>query len=120
MHPSPTAFPTFLRWTARLWSLLAIAFVLAFMIGEELNLARFTPHELVLFAFFPVGVCAGLVLAWRHELAGGTVTVASLAAFYLANRAFSGRFPGGLAFLAVAAPGLLFLCWAALTAPARR
>jgi hypothetical protein len=43
---------------------------------------------------------------------GGGITVASLAAFYLADRVISSSFPGGIAFVALASPGFLFLlCW---------
>ena len=93
-------------------SLLVLGVVLCFAFGEGLNLSRFTARELVLFLFFPTGVCLGMALAWRWEGVGGAITVASLAAFYLADRLMSSRFPRGFAFLAMAAPGFLFLlCW---------
>jgi hypothetical protein len=107
-----------LRWSARILSLLAVGVVLLFAIGEGLNLSRFTATELVLFAFFPVGVCLGMVLAWRWEGLGGGITLASFAAFYLVHRLTSSGFPRGFAFLALAAPGFLFpLCslWARST-----
>jgi len=67
---------------------------------------------LALFVFFPVGVCLGMILAWRWEGLGGRVSVASLAAFYLVRRLSSPGFPRGFAFSALAAPGFLFLlCW---------
>lgn len=101
-----------LRWSARIWSVLALGILLLFAFGEGLNLAQFTARELVLFLFFPLGVFLGMALAWRWEGLGGGVTVASLAAFYLANRLYSSSFPRGLAFVALAAPGFLFvLCW---------
>ena len=98
-----------LRWTARLWSLLSIGLVLLFAIGEGLNFSRFTPREWCLFLFFPLGLGLGMLLAWRWEGWGGGLAVASLAAFYLADRLSSSSFPRGWAFLAVAAPGFLFL-----------
>lgn len=95
-----------LRWTARLLSLLALGVFVMFAIGEGLNLAHFSAFELVLFVFFPFGVCLGMVLAWRWEGLGGAITIASLAAFYLLAR------PRGYAFLVLAVPGFLFLlCW---------
>jgi len=101
-----------LRWTARVMSVLMAGVVLLFAVGEGLNLSHFNGRELVLFVFFPAGVCLGMVLAWRWEGLGGGITVASLAAFYLADRLMSSRFPGGFAFAALAAPGFLFLlCW---------
>lgn len=108
-----------LRWLARALSVLAVGVVLMFAFGEGLHLSHFTPRELVLFLFFPLGVCLGMVLAWRWEGWGGGVTVASLAAFYLVHRLSSSGFPRGLAFAAFALPGFLFLLcrlWSALKA----
>jgi hypothetical protein len=98
-----------LRWSARTLSLFSIGIVLLFAIGEVLNLSRFTPRELVLFMFFPLGVCLGLALAWWREALGGGITVLSLAAFYLLNWHWSSRFPRGYAFIVLALPGFLFL-----------
>lgn len=101
-----------LRWSARGLSILAVGVVLLFAFGEGLNLSHFTARELVLFLFFPIGVCLGMALAWRWEGLGGSVTVASLVAFYLAERLTSSSFPRGFAFVALAVPGFLFLlCW---------
>ena len=101
-----------LRWSARVLSVLAIGVLLVFAFGEGLNLSQFTARELVLFVFFPLGVCLGMAVAWRWEGVGGGLTVASLAAFYLVNRLSSSHFPRGFAFVAFAAPGFLFLvCW---------
>jgi hypothetical protein len=100
---------TSLRWSARALSLLAVAILLAFAFGEGLNLSRFTARELLLFSFFPLGFCAGLVVAWWRELLGGGITVASLAAFYLVDYLLSSSFPRGFAFLLLAVPGFLFL-----------
>jgi hypothetical protein len=98
-----------LQWSARVLSILAVGVILMFAIGEGLNLARFTPRELLLFLFFPLGVGVGMALAWRWEALGGGITVASLAGFYLADRLMSSSFPRGIAFLVIAAPGFLFL-----------
>jgi hypothetical protein len=101
-----------LRWSARVLSILAMGVVLLFAIGEGLNLSHFTARELVLFIFFPIGVCLGMGLAWRWEGLGGGITVGSLAAFYLVERLTSLSFPRGFALVALAAPGFLFLvCW---------
>jgi len=101
-----------LRWSARVLSILSVGVVLLFAFGEGLNLSYFTARELVLFAFFPIGVCLGMALAWRWEGLGGGITVASLAAFYLVQRLTSSSFPRGFAFAVLAAPGFLFLlCW---------
>jgi hypothetical protein len=113
-HPmiSPPLLLCVLRWSARALSILVLGVVIIFAFGEGLNLSRFTARELVLFVFFPTGVCLGMALAWRWEGLGGAITIASLVAFYLVHRLTSSGFPRGLAFVAMAAPGFLFLlCW---------
>ncbi len=103
-------FPlTALRWSARMLSIFSVGVVLLFVFGEGFNLAHFTVRELILSLFFPLGVCLGMILAWRWEGWGGGITVASLAAFYLAHRLMSPGFPRGLALVVLAAPGFLFL-----------
>jgi hypothetical protein len=105
-------FLRILRWSARISSLLMIGTVLMFAMGEGMHLSRFTSRELILSAFFPLGVCLGMALAWRWEGLGGGITAASLAAFYLVDRLFSGGFPRGGALIVLAAPGFVFLlCW---------
>jgi len=100
-----------LRWSARVLSILAVGVVLLFAFGEGLNLSNFTARELVLFVFFPLGVCLGMAVAWRWEGLGGGITVASLVSFYLVHHLMSSRFPRGFAFVVLAAPGFLFLMW---------
>ncbi len=104
--------PGVLRWSARVLSILSVGVVLLFAFGEGLNFSHFSARDLVLFVFFPLGVCLGMALAWRWEGLGGGITVASLAGFYLAHRLMSSGLPRGLAFLVLASPGFLFLlCW---------
>ena len=98
-----------LRWFARVWSLLAVGVILLFAIGEGLNFSKFSARDLTMFAFFPVGIVMGMVLAWRWESIGGGITIASLAVFYAVDRVLSSRYPGGFSFLVLAAPGFLFL-----------
>ena len=83
--------------------------LLVFAFGEGLNLSHFTARELLLFVFFPLGFCVGMVAGWWREGLGGSITVGSLAAFYLVDRLLSSGFPRGFAFVALAAPGFLFL-----------
>jgi hypothetical protein len=64
---------------------------------------------LALLVFFPIGVIAGMAVAWVREGLGGAITVFSLIAFYLMHLLFSGGFPRGWAFVAFASPGFLFL-----------
>lgn len=118
VHLPATAQPpadVIVRWTARLWSLATIGFVLAFIVGEGVRLSGL--HEWIGFVFFPVGVCVGMLLAWRFEGTGGLVAVTSLMVFYLVSLVSVGRFPAGWGFLVFAAPGFLFLLAWALSPP---
>ncbi|MFZ1398809.1 MAG: hypothetical protein WAS33_18035 [Candidatus Promineifilaceae bacterium] len=97
------------RWLARLGSLASLGLLLLFFFGEELDLAKLTPTEIWGLIFFPLGITVGLLLGWRWEILGGSVTVLSLLAFYKVMYAASGQFPDGLWFLIFALPGFLFL-----------
>jgi hypothetical protein len=98
-----------LRWLARVWTIASLVFIGAFAIGSAGTSAFPTASATVGLAFFPIGVVAGLILAWWREAIGGAITLASLAGFYLWMASAHGRLPEGPYFLLVAAPGLLFL-----------
>jgi hypothetical protein len=91
-----------------------VGIVLLFAFGEGVHLSRFTERELAMFAFFPLGVCLGMIIAWRWEIIGGGLTVLSLAGFYFIDWLFSSSFPRGWWFLVIASPGVLFLLSGAL------
>ena len=104
-----------LRWIARIWSILGVAFLLFMLIGHVFGESKgITPtlSELVELLFFIVGIPVGLIVALKWELIGGLIAVASLTAFhitYLVNRGQIELIPfvDGLAV-----PGFLFLiCW---------
>src|SRR5271157_4717263 len=98
------------RWTARVWSILSIVFVLVFAIGEGMGGGpRPSLQEWVGLALFPIGVGVGLVVAWFREELGGTLALGCLIAFYVWNLLRSGHLPQGPFFFLMAAPGLLFL-----------
>ena len=60
------------RWIARLWSVMSVLFVLAFVIGEMGGGgSRPTAQEWVGLALWPVGVGLGLGVAWYREKLGG-------------------------------------------------
>jgi hypothetical protein len=53
-----------------------------------------------------------MILAWWKEGLGGSITVGSLAAFYILYIATAGNLPPGPWWLVLAVPGFLFLwCW---------
>ena len=110
-----------LRWSARILSLAVIGVLLLFVFGEGFNPLHLSLRDWVLFLFFPFGLCLGMVVAWRWEGLGGTITVGSLASFYVAHRLLSPGFPRGVAFLAISTPGFLFLlCWLLTRSRARQ
>jgi hypothetical protein len=99
-----------IRWTARLWSLLGIGFLLLMFLGEGgPGIGILFSTDGVLFLCFPLGVVAGMTLGWWREGLGGAITLAGLVGFYAAHWFLSGRFPGGPWFLLTAAPGFFFL-----------
>jgi hypothetical protein len=108
-------FAQVLQWLARVLSLLSVFVLLLFFIGEGFNPGALRSKEWVLMIFFPFGVVAGMVVAWRQEGAGGAITVVSLIAFYLIHFLLGSGFPRGWAFFAFASPGLLFLAHWLLT-----
>jgi hypothetical protein len=103
-----------LRWAARSLSVVSIAVLALFFFGEGFDPSRVAPGEWAGLVLFPLGVAAGMVVAWRREAAGGAVTVGSLLAFYAWHAAAAGDLPRGLAFAAFSAPGFLFLLYGLL------
>jgi len=98
-------------WVARIWSLAAVGFVLLFLVGEVLNGqgGKPTGAEWIGLAFWPGGVCLGLIIAWFRLRLGGAITSGSLVGFYIWYLLDRGTFPRGPYFILVAAPGVLFL-----------
>ena len=109
MVSQPKQSVVVLRWLARLGSMASVALLFLFLFGEEMDPSQLTTSDILALLFFPFGVAAGMLLAWRWETLGGTVTVFSLLAFYKVIYATSGRFPGGIWFMLFALPGLIFL-----------
>ena len=97
------------RWTARAWAVASILLIAAFFVGEGFHPSQIEPREWLGLVFFPVGICAGMILAWWREGLGGGITVSSLLIFYVIHFATAGTFPKGWAWWVFAAPGFLFL-----------
>jgi glucose-6-phosphate-specific signal transduction histidine kinase len=94
------------------WSIITIILVVAFLVGEGFNPKQLAPAEWIGFLFFPVGICVGLIIAWRKEGLGAIIVIASLIAFYITSIVTAAAFPKGWAWEVFAAPGFLFaLCW---------
>ena len=96
-------------WLARGLAVVSIGLILAFLVGEGFHPSQVRAREWLGLIFFPVGICVGMIVAWRRELVGGLITVGSLAVFYVIHLATAGTFPRGWAFVVFAAPGFLFV-----------
>jgi len=92
-----------MRWLARAWSLASIGLLLAFFVGEGVPPITFKS------SMFPLGLMAGLLVAWRFERIGGLIALACLLAFYSLEYVGDGSLPKGSAFLLISAPGAIFL-----------
>jgi hypothetical protein len=112
-----------LRWIARIWSIVIIAFVLIMLIGYAVNWVKTGTADSHAMKDYPaienmipltlILSVLGLGIAWRWEGLGGAINIS----FYLANLAvhfwmISPRpYPYPIA-IAILTPGILFLvCW---------
>lgn len=111
-----TIFLHSLRLVARAASVICIAVILLFFIGEGIDFGKIAAKEWIGLLFFPVGVFVGLVLAWREEMLGGAVTIASVIGFYLVyGLLLSGTIRQGWLFLLFLVPGLLSVLYGAFS-----
>ena len=104
-----------LAWAARATSVVSTGLLLLFFVGEGFDPSGVTPRQWAGLLFFPLGVVAGMILAWWREGVGGVVTVGSLLAFYAWHVLAGDWVPRGSAFIAFALPGFLFLLHALLS-----
>ena len=109
MGNSPDVTALTIRWVARSLSILSLGMMLLFIFGEGISPLELDLNEFALLLCFPLGTSAGMVIGWRREGLGGTVTVSGLALFYLIHFVGSGRFPKGPFFLIFSLPGFVFL-----------
>lgn len=103
-----------LRWLARLLSVLLVSFIMVFVIGEAhlrvMPVIRGT-HGMCL--VFPFGLCLGVLLAWRWELAGSLLALVSTAIFSVSEAVQTGKRRHAMSPLLFALPAVLFLVsWA--------
>lgn len=107
------------RWVARIWSLLSLALILVFAVGEYAQGAGPGPavREWVGLALWPIGFFVVLQLAWFRERLGGLLAMGFLAAFYVWNLQRTGHWPRGPYFLLFSAPAFLFLAVGWLSRP---
>jgi hypothetical protein len=101
----PLAFVEFL---ARVGSVMSITLLLLLFQAEAFHPSEIAPREWFGLVFFPVGVIAGLALAWWKEGLGVSITLGSLLAFYFVYGYLLRYHIGGWAFFMFASPALLF------------
>ena len=106
-----------LRWVARAASLASLSLLAMFATSGG---AAPTASEWLMLAFFPIGVAVGMLVAWRSEIIGGAIAVASLGAFYAIVSLDASRPPMGPWFVVFASPALALLACGVMTRVARR
>ena len=105
---------------ARAGSIASITLLISIFWGEAFHPSEISATEWVGLVFFPIGVVIGLIVAWWKEGVGSVVTVASLVSFYLVYGYLLRNHIGGLAFIAFASPGFLFLAHWLLSGTGKR
>ncbi|RPJ81421.1 MAG: hypothetical protein EHM13_10455 [Acidobacteria bacterium] len=96
-----------LRCTARIWSVACVALLAEFVVSELLDVSGW--NESLGSVLVSFGISTGLILAWRWERLGGSITLGILLAYYVIPVANTGALPSALAGAMFAAPGVLFL-----------
>ena len=94
---------------ARVGSIASITLLLMLFAGEGLHPTEVAPRQWVGLFFFPLGVMAGMAIAWWKEGLGAAITLGSLVAFYLVYGYLMRYHIGGWAFIIFASPSFLFL-----------
>lgn len=97
---------TVLRWSARVSGLLIACFYVLMIVGEIRHPHSGSPATLLEWVGIALmaATCAGMLIAWRWQLAGAILSLASLVAFVILIRLRYYAVP-----LISAIPGILFL-----------
>ena len=101
----PMALVEFL---ARVGSVMSITLLVLLFQAEALHPSEIAPGEWFGLVFFPIGVMAGLAIAWWKEGLGISITLGSLLAFYFVYGYLLQYHIGGWAFIMFASPAFLF------------
>ena len=95
-------------YTAKGLSIFSLFIIGMFLAGEFFSdqASSFTStKEIIMFSFFPMGLCIGLILSWKNSLIGGLIATISILAFHFIEKSMGFHiWIDGLAF-----PGVLFL-----------
>jgi len=101
------------RLIAQIISVLIFIFMAVMLIGhifgDSRDDATITLWEAIAIMFFPVGVLAGLIIAWKKEVLGGIINIASMAIFFTYMCILRGRILEGWIWIIFILPGILFI-----------
>ena len=99
-------FRNIIKWIARVVGIIVGLVFIVFAIGEGVYSGSSGPtaYEFVLFLFIPIGLIAGIVIAWWKEGVGALIIIASVIMFNISGLAL---FPDDIYFIDFW--GLLFL-----------
>ena len=103
-----------IKWIARIWSILSLAFLLLFFGGSIFSSGEddtFAIKDIFQFVFFPIGLSIGLILAWKWEGLGGIIAIASIIGFHLQMFIKNGEIYFTLIIELLAVPGILFILY---------
>ncbi len=103
-----------IRWIARIWSLAVFAFAVVWVLIPDPYATEPVPAaDLFLLSLWGVAIL-GLLIAWRWELAGGVITIATMFIRELAWVILKGRWLAGflIFWVVLVPPAVLFiLAW---------
>ena len=106
---------TILRWIARIWSYIVVAFIVLF-VGAHFfesgsGIGSMALEDAIAFAFFPIGLTVGLIIAWWKEGLGGLIATGSIIGFHLTMLIVGGKPDFVLLIELLAVPGPLFIIY---------
>ncbi len=105
----PATLTKLLKWTARIWGILAIFLILYFFMTNEADHGIQVPSdEMFTFFLFPVSTITGLLIAFKWEGVGGLISTAGLIALFIMR---PGLFWVPLFGLGLFPPGMFFMMY---------
>ncbi len=83
-----------IRWATRILSILTALLFLVFFFGEAdfTTAPSLSVAEWVMIFFEPVMLLVGMAIAWKREMLGGIIVIASVVLFNIISMIASGRF----------------------------
>ena len=101
-----------IRWIARIWGTLILAFVLFFLIADIIGGSEsgggLKKDEILSFIFFPISTLLGLAIALKWEGLGGLIATLGIAGLFMVRFDLISDF----VFIAgIAPPGILYLVY---------